>query len=73
MLIRTRRKKQKCEESSGHSGQLWPKDNSSSLGKGWPYAGVGVSAMAVRPLLAPETVCFTRNSDIQITTPPFLK
>ena len=33
---KNKKKKQKCEESSGHSGQLRPKDNSPSLGKGWP-------------------------------------
>ena len=30
----------------GHCGQQRPKPNSPSLGKGWPKAGVGVSAVA---------------------------
>ena len=34
-------------------------------GKGWPKAGVGTPAVAVRPLPV------TRNTDTHITTPPF--
>ena len=51
----------------GHCGQQRSKPNSPSLGKGWPKAGVGAFAEAVRPLLS-----VTMNSDAYITTPPYV-